>query len=221
MTWKKIKLEESHAATEIELPNNFQEVAHKLCCRSPGQRSNLSSKKKKTLSLNGSLFWIVLSLTSSYRVFTFTEISILPTKIRFLASCFTIVLLLQKNQPMNFITQTAQSFSRNIPPVTTSCFYHFTVQCRTYARMKTTEIRRQTNWRESVIQVERWLKKAWFTMQWFFIHAYQRARRFMDEGRVTCHWSRAADCLHVTKLSLWFAQVQSVHNNRSKSKLAD
>jgi len=58
---------------------------------------------------------------------------------------------------------------------------------------------------------------------------YLRSKCFQGSAKLRCRYGlpesftssiiRQAQCLHVTKLSLWFAQVRSVQNNISKSAL--
>ena len=108
-------------------------------------------------------FIIDFMLTS----FLFTHIASLPTKKRFIVSCFVVHSYKSKmctfaatNEPMNFITQTARVASRNVTTGQSFCFDHFPVGNQIDARMKYTTIRKHANCREFVIRSLRYHKRA-------------------------------------------------------------
>jgi len=94
-------------------------------------------------------------------------------------------------------------------------FDHFQAQKQIDAKMKSTTIRRQTNCREFLIRSKHYEEESII----FITSVYQIpqtcvARRLAGKFYVTDHSS--TQCFHVTRFSLWLAQVRSVQNNISK-----
>ena len=104
-----------------------------------------------------------------------------------------------------------------LPPVRTFCFDHFTVEDQISTRIKVRRFEFRLNYLQRVPYSKRAvLEESMINVARVF-KVLQSCGGGMACREVLRHKIiRQAQCLHVAKLSLWFAQVHSVQNNISK-----